>query len=375
MDYPDLSQPLNTDNSNYPDLSQPMDNSKGIQQFKDVINNSPRNILDNYAKNFTAGLANNLVGMINAFPKMSSAMPESIQNALPFPKNNNPLNNFDAYKAFDVQNKPITTPEGALQTAGELFLPGKAASEGYGLLKHTFGYETPSTVAKAVQASHDVLKNNASQLFDMVENEAKNRGINTIPINSKLIDEASQNLPNTRAVKNLLDKAKTGDYSYVRKLQSELGNRGTNRLSSDLASDRDIGEEMLDTREKINQSISNHFKDMGHDDLDNLLTEARSKYKQLKDTYYSHPTISKLVDESQRKIPRNIMNVFSEDSVPMQRLREQNPFIQRNLDARENTKNALDTLKKLFKGLTYAGGGIFGAHELTQLKNKFSRKE
>lgn len=221
---------------------------------------------------------------------------------------------------------------------------------------------------KGVQNAHDKLLKGASDIYDYIKSEVKPRGVSNIDISPNLINEAEANLPKTRANKKLIEDARSGDYEALHNIQSDLGKKGTKALSSDLSADRNIGEEMMDTREKINEAIENKFKENGHEDLAKLLQEARGKYRTLKDTYYSHPTIAKLVNPEIRKIPSNPLKTFSEESVPMQKVLNSHPELSTAVKTNDMAKEffkKLNKLKNVGIGTGIAGGAIYGAKQLS----------
>ncbi|MEK6881406.1 MAG: hypothetical protein AABY22_17415, partial [Nanoarchaeota archaeon] len=156
-------------------------------------------------------------------------------------------------------------------------------------LKTIFSKINPKQTMEQVQASHDTLENEAANGFKTVSNEVKKRGIENVDIDKNLINKIkdSKYLPETRATDKLLKEAETGNYDSLRDLQSELFHRGTSRMSSDLPSEQNIGEEILDLRDLLNEGISNHLKKNGQDDLDQILNNSMAKYKRLKDIYYN----------------------------------------------------------------------------------------
>lgn len=223
-----------------------------------------------------------------------------------------------------VRGAQPTTSESVSQELGKL-IPGTgiggAATVKFGQgVKSLLTKVKPKELAYGIQKGHDQLLKQSKNIFDLIKSEVKTRGVNQIDLGKDVIQQAEKHLPQTRVNKELIAKAETGDYEAVHKLQSDLGKRGTKNLGSNLAADRDAGEEMLDIREKINDAIKNKFKQSGHEDLANHLEEANDIYRKLKKTYYSHPTIAKLVHKESRKIPANPMKVFSEESVPMKRI-------------------------------------------------------
>src|SRR5258708_5238366 len=196
------------------------------------------------------------------------------------------------------------------------------STTGEKVIKPLFHKGSPQKTASYIQKGHDVLENESTALFKEVEDEAVKRGINKMPIPDKLISEAESYLPKTRASEELIKKAKTGEYTAIRKLQSDLRHRGELLKGSELGADRDIGEELLDLRDKINEEVANTFEVFGHSDLKDKLSNATSMYKNVKDIYFSHPVIANMVKKGLRKIPKNVNQVVTEISEPMKRIRE-----------------------------------------------------
>lgn len=270
-----------------------------------------------------------------------------------------------------------TTSESASQTIGQ-FLPGlevgaPVSKFGKGVM-NVLNQKNPKELAYGIQKAHDVLKSQASDIYDLVKSEVKPRGVNEIKIPEKIIESAESYLPKTDASKNLINKAKSGDYESLHKLQSDLGKRGTKHLGSDYAADWDKGEEMLEVKDKIMDSIKNHFNEYGHEDLSKLLDMAKGKWAKLKDVYYSHPAIAKLVHEESRKVPKNPMNVFSEESKPMQKILNEHPEISEALNKHKDAEKFISRLKKTGKvglygtgGLSLIGAPLYGAYKLIDL--------
>lgn len=227
----------------------------------------------------------------------------------------------------------------------------------------------PKEVAQSIQSSHDTLKKEAVNLFDEVGEKANKLGVNIIPRVNELVENVAEYLPKTRAAKSLIDKAITGEYESLRKLQSELFDRGTKKSYSTLSSERDAGEEMLDLRDRINESISKHFKNTGNHELVDLLNAGKKKYYQLKKTYFGKKTpvaIKNLVHEESRKIPKNMMNVLNEESTPMQRIKQHNPIAAKASELSLKKKNAMNDAKNLGIG----GGILAGASSLPYIYSK-----
>lgn len=268
-----------------------------------------------------------------------------------------------------------TASESAAQTVGE-FLPGlevggpPVTKFGKGVW-NVLNQKNPKELAYGIQKAHDVLKSQASDIYNFVKSEVKPRGVGKINISEDVINEAERHLPRDRASKLLIEKARNGDYEALHQLQSDLGKEGTRNLGAESYADRNLGKEMLDTRDKINSSISDQFKEYGHEDLSKMLDMAKGKWAKLKDIYYSHPTIAKLVHEDSRKMPRKPLNVFSEESVPMKKITQEHPEITEALEKNKLAEKFMNKLKTTGKlGLIGAGGvgaPIYGAYKLLEL--------
>jgi hypothetical protein len=411
--YPDFSKPKNKDESDYPDFSKPKEKSQepflakagrfAEENISDPIMSAALGGVQGIA-NLPAGLANLPIKGINAAtgsnipeiprfnvaPKNAAATAGDIGSMFMGPgllrlggeglaavkaSMKNPMIERAIENARNIFNKSPVSAKTAGTIAGSSLLGGAYSPENTGLgmtagaalpiagkalnplaniVKDAFNKVNPAEIGRSVQAAHDALKDSASNLYNTVSKEATKRGVDKVRIDKSLVDEMSRYLPKTRATLKLINEADKGDYSALRKAQSELWNRGTKKKASALASDRDAGEEMLDLRDRMNEIVDEHFKKTGNEDLSNLLDQANKKHYELKKTYYSHPTISKLVHKETREIPKNILGVLSKDSVPMERLRKANPLISKNIELAQNKKNALKKLKYL--GLIGAAG-------------------
>lgn len=224
------------------------------------------------------------------------------------------------------------------------------------LIETIFTKKDPEKMIGAVQKGHDILDKEASTLYKTVGEEVNKRGINNVSIQPSVIDDAAEFFPKSKANKDLIEKARMGDYEAIRKLQSDLGKRGREHLESKYGADRDRGELMLDARKNINDLTAKHFEDLGHSDLSQMLTKANEKYRTLKDTYYSIPAIAKMVSHKTRKIPKNPLNVFSEQSNQMEKLNMAHPEIQEQV----NLAKSKEILGNLLKKTGYSALGTYG---------------
>lgn len=280
------------------------------------------------------------------------------------------------------------TPEDTTQAINQLFgepkYPGEAALRGLVRNTPTLGIvsklnpasllTSKKSLKNTILNKHDALENRAISAFDKVSEEVNNRGINKIPMESnfdsesgiKSSDEFFENMkqyfPDTRSSKKLIDNAKKGEFNALRKLQTDLYQRGKTNLGSSLEADRMKGAEMFEKRNDINQMISNHLKNTENHDLDNLLNQARQDWSTLQKTYY-HPkmnnAIVNMVDTQIRRIPKNLPEILQEESIPMKNLIDFHPGLSKKIKGHKKGQ------KILKKGLKYGvpAGAAFVGYE------------
>ncbi len=233
-----------------------------------------------------------------------------------------------------------------------------------------FNRIAPKELAYGVQKAHDAMLNKLSGMYNYVKDEALKRGIGKIKIPDALFEQAEKHLPNTEAYKDLLTKAKTGDYEALHQLQSDLGKKGTLAKGAKYHADRNIGEEMLDTRKQINREIQSQLKGTGNDDLADLLGQASKGYRNYKKLYYTDRGIANLVHEDSRLVPKNPFNLFSKESKPMSRILDAHPEIRKALGNEETVKSfmkGLNTGKKVATTAGIAGGGLYTYNTIANL--------
>lgn len=270
----------------------------------------------------------------------------------------------------DEKNRQAKIIERAGEGTALGVLPSVAnkAIEGPAYIKSLFSKANPKQWMSNIQAAHNKLLNQSSDIYNYIKNEVNPRGVGVIDVGKDLIDQAKKYLQKTDAVKSLIKRAESGDYHALHEIQSDLGKRGYKSTQHELNSERNKRFEMLDVREKINKSIRDKFEDHGHGDLSKLLDEASDKYKKMKEVYESIPAIKKLVGKN-KEIPQNPMELFSKESDPMKRLLAEHPEIPKGLD--ELTKK--EFMKKLLTRSAVGGAlGVGGIGGGSYLLNKFS---
>lgn len=216
----------------------------------------------------------------------------------------------------------------------------------------------PLNPVKAIQNRYDTRVQKASNAFDSVAHQAKAAGIDTIPVEKSLLDKIKKIGPKTEKFRSFVDKAATGEYDRVRKLQTELWKRAEKANSSDLLSDQDVGENLLSLRDKINEGFKAHLAKEGHPVLAKDLTNAMDEWRKIQDIYGSHKTISKLVGPL-RLEPKNILETLQERSEPMKLIRLHNPEIEQAVKHQKYSS----ALKKSLQ----AGSGLTGIEFINHL--------
>lgn len=271
----------------------------------------------------------------------------------------------------------------AIENALLVGIPGSLFKGGR-MLYRGLSQSTPEILNQSIQAHHDSLLQSAQGDFQHVVNEVKNRNVPNIKISKDIIKQLRTPgyFPKTEATKKLIQDVEKGDYNALRDAQSDLFHEGNRRNRSPLSSERNQGKEMHDLRDKINNIISEHLIKTGNTDLNEILESGKNKYFNLKDLYNAKgvpPAIKKLVDKDYREIPPDIYKTLSKTSKPINKLKEANPEIEKQLLKEERRKNALNTLKKLThksadltsKGLL--GAGLYKIYDLA--KNKLMKEQ
>lgn len=254
---------------------------------------------------------------------------------------------------------------GALALGGAGAVAGKAAGKvGEKLpafLRGLSSKSTPEALVEAVQKPHDKLQSTADELYGQVRNAVKKRDIK-IPVKDEHLSQIAEILPKTRASRQLIEKAKSGDYEAVHELQSHLYKKGTKGLAADDIALENQGEEILDLRDKINDDLERHLLKEGHIDVAHVLRQGKKTYKQIMDTYYPknlRKGIGKMVQSDLRLVPEKPENLFSQNSVPMKDFLAKHPEAAKHTQGIKEKEKALKDLNSLFMKSAGAGGTAY----------------
>jgi hypothetical protein len=221
---------------------------------------------------------------------------------------------------------------------------------------------TPRKAADIIQGRYNEIEGGLKQAFKDIGHSAEKEGVSKISLNKKILSEIKEAGPKTRKFEDFVDKAKSGDYGDLRRLQTELWIRANKAKKSPLLSDQDVGETLHDLRDSINNGIASHFETKGKPELADKLRESMAGYRSLRSTYHGNPTISKLVGKD-KKVPKNLIDKLGEDSSAMKKIREEHPELSKKMKEDEFRRKLFSGSETLSKALGYGGIG-YGASKL-----------
>lgn len=106
------------------------------------------------------------------------------------------------------------------------------------------------------------------------------RNMGPLDVNSDLIEDTRQFLPNTTPYRNLIDEAGYGDYNKLFSLQSDLG-KHAGGMSKDWFSkaNRAHGKAGLEVRKNILKEMKQSLRQQGHGDIADLLSKGQEEYR------------------------------------------------------------------------------------------------
>lgn len=253
---------------------------------------------------------------------------------------------------------------------------GLAAKPLARLTKASFVTPTNEEVGEILLKNYNKAHDYATGLLKQAGKEAKELGIDVLktgrgtPLDKSFWSELTHNMDTSKATKELIKKAKTGDYEALRRLQSDVGLRQRKALSSDKLAEQDIGKILKEKRETINNYIQEHFENKGVPSISDKIKEGMNKYRELMYAY-ENPIVAKAIGPKE-DISESLLKTTMRTSKPMKALRAANPELQ-PLHQIIKDKNTLKKLEKLGKG---AFGiellkGIYGSNR--QPQNEFEQ--
>jgi hypothetical protein len=272
----------------------------------------------------------------------------------------------------DAQDRALGAGAGlGLGAAGKVVgkVAKKASDTVPAFLRGLSNKSTPEALVESVQKPHDKLLSTADEQYGQVRSAIKKRGIK-IPVKEENLQQIADILPKTRASRQLIDKARSGDYEAVHKLQSHLYKKGTKGLASDDIALENQGEEILELRNKINEDLEGGLIKDGHIDVAHVLRQGKKTHKQIMDTYYPQHLrkgIGKMVQSDLRLVPENPEKLFTQNSVPMKDFLTKHPEAAKHTQGIKEKEKAIKDLKKIFLSTGIAGGTLSGGKMLHDL--------
>ncbi len=170
--------------------------------------------------------------------------------------------------------------------------------------------------------------------------------------------------------RELVKKAKEGDYESIHTLQRSLYQKGTKDLGNNDSVIETRGENMLDLRNRINEDLNKKLITSGNLDVAHVLTQAKDIYSELQKTYYDKllpKGIGKLVHPRIRLVPENIENLFNQNSVSMKKFLNKHPEVQKHIQGIKEKKKSTEILKKILFTSGTTGASILGGKTIYDL--------
>jgi len=246
----------------------------------------------------------------------------------------------------------------ALKGVGSAFRLGKAA----------ISPAKPRAAADIIQSAHDVAQESAVNPFKIAAKEAIARDLPPTPVDQSIFDLARKTFSNTEANRRMMQRARTGNYDALRKMQSDMFTKSQSlqKPTKSLA-EQNLGEELGAARDELNQTMFNHFDSLGHNDLASMIKKGMNDYAKFKDLYYKNKTIADLVGE-EKKVPANLIGTLRRDWTSFKNIREAHPELNKLIRTQED-KEKIDTIEKTLKrlgagaaGVKYLSGGDSRSH-------------
>lgn len=266
----------------------------------------------------------------------------------------------------DAGDKAIGAASGlALGAGGKLAgaVASKTAEKVPAILRGLTNEATNDKLAEAVQKPHDILADKADRLYGYVKNQINKRGIST-PVSKEYLKKAERLLSDTKGNSLLIKNAKSGDYNALHDLQSQLYKKGTKGLASDDPGVNNLGEEMLDLRDSINDDLNDLLVKNGHGDIASSLKQGRSTHRKIKQTYYNKlipKGIGKLVNQDIREVPKDATKLFDKNSLPVKNFLKEHPEAVEQIKGINEKKDAHKALGgMLTSGAKLGGIGFLG---------------
>lgn len=321
-----------------------VDKENRLNKIHSSLSNSPLGILDQGAREFSGGLLNSLVGLVK------SGLPKSGQFSP-----NESAKNFDAYKLLGTEEKRFYTPGGAIQLAGELFMPGKPAAS---LAKKALSEINPmkftsGNIAKSILKKEASNKQIASEDYGKIWEKSQDLGLNDLSHSMPEVDfQTISKYSPQKSVKGLLEFSENPTLqnahnakSDLLKIQKNLNLKTTlntaerqHKKAVDEAIDSIEGNMFKNKEGSVNKDLLNEYKKTQNDYRENVVPYTTNKAIQA----YKRKELSK----------KELIESLSKGKFAAQKGEEHPELLRRKLAVH------------LAKGLGIGGGLLYGGSEL-----------
>lgn len=240
--------------------------------------------------------------------------------------------------------EPTKKSDELLRALPALYGGGKLIGAGINKAKPHFKAPDLQESIRNVQSKVTAATEKSGKIFDHIEHTLEKADKNIIDVDKELIDKAKSMLSNK--FNNIIDKAKTGDYKALRKLQASLGAKERKGLASKNLGDIDQAENIGVVRDEINRTIQQHLEDNGFEDLAKALNKNRGDYAEIQKTYFSTPQLAKVFGKSQ-KVPKNPKTLLTEESAEMKKFMAAHPEVKEALAKALNHEKKMNRIKSV----------------------------
>ncbi len=230
-------------------------------------------------------------------------------------------------------------------------IPGglKGLGSAFRIAKSSVSSVKPRLAADVIQQAHDVAQAHAIKPLEEAAKMAASRKIPAAKINNNVFSTAKSALGDDQAVRELIAKAKTGDYQARRDLQSDMAREA--RILADPSksrADRLFGKKLEAARNSMNQADAANFEKHGSLDLAENIREGMKRYAEFKDLYYKNPRIAKLVGP-EKDVPVSLNKLIRRDTGYFAKLRDAHPELKKLIQRQEDK----ELIKKMSRHVGY----------------------
>lgn len=268
-------------------LKAPEQEAQSMDDEYSFLDKPRQSFLNKLPRNIAAGGINALHGLANipydvakfAEERNKNRKPEGYEANLrtmfgkPMAAQENPFKaeqfhvapNFDSSKFVGIEGAPNQTDR-AIQGLTEFAIP-------FGSGKVRMGARALGEAVPLFRALGAGKLNRANEL-------AKTRDIGSLDIPEHLIEDLRQYMPDTAPYRNMIEKAKQGDYQSLFQLQSDAGKQAGGRANDYFSfAQRAHGRAGLEARGDLISKMKENLTSMGHEDVAKLFGKGQNDYR------------------------------------------------------------------------------------------------